>query len=301
MIRAVPIAGALPLWVALLVALPCARAVAQGPPADYRRLVGDAVGEFEEANWPEARALFERAHDLYPNARTLRGIGMCAFEMRDYQDAVENLLFALEDTRRPLTPEQRRATEDLAERAMGFIGRFALTLEPPEAQLTVDDAVVSPNRRGELILAVGEHELVVRAAGFETLHRRIDVHGGESEDLALVLESISEGPGEPPIASIALWIAGGTLLLAVPAATGWLINRDAALTDCHSPPLGYRCGNEAVLVEQRDAAIGTLIGLGAAALGAATAGLLVWILAGGAEGSATLECRPHPGGVRCSF
>ena len=79
---------------------------------DYRALVKQAVREFEASNWPEAFALFKRAHELEPSARTLRGIGLAAYEMRDYVQSIGYLQTALEDQRRPLSPAQRKVIDD---------------------------------------------------------------------------------------------------------------------------------------------------------------------------------------------
>ena len=57
----------------------------------YRRLIKEGLAEYEARHFDEARSLFQRAHDLNPNARTHRGIGMASFELRDYVSAVHNL------------------------------------------------------------------------------------------------------------------------------------------------------------------------------------------------------------------
>ena len=42
----------------------------------YKALVEEAVMEFAEGRYAEARALFGQAHVLKPNARTLRGLSL---------------------------------------------------------------------------------------------------------------------------------------------------------------------------------------------------------------------------------
>ena len=54
-------------------------------------LIGDAVAEYDAGHFQEARALFRQAHEKSPTARTLRGIGMCSFELRDYVEAARAL------------------------------------------------------------------------------------------------------------------------------------------------------------------------------------------------------------------
>src|SRR4051794_16670861 len=78
-----------------------ARAQADGAAeaSEYRELIEQALSEFKHKNWPEARVLFRRAHELSPNARTLRGMGVVSYEMRDYVHAVLELSSALVDAR----------------------------------------------------------------------------------------------------------------------------------------------------------------------------------------------------------
>ena len=78
--------------IALLIAIgggSAARAADDDTPVSV--LIGDAVAEYDAGHFQEARALFRQAHDKSPTARTLRGIGMCSFEMRDYVEAARAL------------------------------------------------------------------------------------------------------------------------------------------------------------------------------------------------------------------
>jgi tetratricopeptide (TPR) repeat protein len=86
------------------------------PDADarYRSTLKDALAEYDANHFEEARVLFRRAHEINPNARTLRGIGMASFELRDYVAAVRTLSAALVETRKPLSAEQRTHAQGLA-------------------------------------------------------------------------------------------------------------------------------------------------------------------------------------------
>src|SRR6266704_960888 len=68
--------------------------------AQYRALLEEAVTEYDARHYEEARALFRRAHEVSPNARTLRGIGMASFELREYIEALRSLEGSLADKRR---------------------------------------------------------------------------------------------------------------------------------------------------------------------------------------------------------
>jgi hypothetical protein len=74
-------------------------------PAGYAALIDEALAEHQALNFEEARTLFAKAHAIFPNARTLRGMGMMEFELRDYAAGAEQLEQALASQVRPLAGE----------------------------------------------------------------------------------------------------------------------------------------------------------------------------------------------------
>jgi hypothetical protein len=90
---------------------------AQTEPVGYLGLIEAALRAREAGEFPEARALLERAHALFPNARTLRGLGVLAMDLHEYADAERLLQNALDCSVRPLDPELRAVTITLLERA----------------------------------------------------------------------------------------------------------------------------------------------------------------------------------------
>ncbi|HET6331831.1 MAG TPA: hypothetical protein VFG30_01395, partial [Polyangiales bacterium] len=64
---------------------------AQNKGDGYSQVIQNAVVEFDAGNWAEARVLFEQAHTLRPSARTLRGMGMASFEIKEYVRAEKEL------------------------------------------------------------------------------------------------------------------------------------------------------------------------------------------------------------------
>jgi hypothetical protein len=165
--------------------------------AEYKKIAGRAVSEFEAEHFAEARRLFEQAHRLWPSARTLRTLGMTAFDLERYPEALEELQAALNDPRRPLVGDQRTEVEALLERTRDHVGSFSLTLLPATAELTVDGVARPHNTDQKLVLRVGEHALRVQAVGFRTLRRSLDVHVRQDEPLRLELE-----PEAPPTAAV---------------------------------------------------------------------------------------------------
>ncbi len=171
------------------------------PPPEYRATIDAAVAEFAEGHHAEARALFRQAHATHPSARTLRGMGMCSFELRDYAEAVHLLSAALTDGRRPLTDEQRAQVQGALTRAEAFVGRFSVSV-PEGASIFVDGAGVATllEPDGALLLSLGAHTVVTRRGTTQLGEVRVEVRGGEREALALV--SAEPAPAaEPPVSA----------------------------------------------------------------------------------------------------
>lgn len=171
--------------------------------ADYDAIVVQALAAYEAGRWDEARRLFEWAHGLMPTARTLRTIGMSAFNQADYVAALQNLEAALADTRKPLTDEQRVHAAELIERANQQVGRFRLRVSPAGARLLVDRK--SPVLIGEdqLVLTPGQHELSLRAEGYQPLDRRLQVKARDRAALDLKLLPVGATPAEPETSAAA--------------------------------------------------------------------------------------------------
>lgn len=163
--------------------------------ARYQELAATAIAEFDRGHWAEARALFLAAHRLWPSARTLRTLGMTAYELRDYPTAYRELEAALEDERRPLGPDLRDQVRGLLERTQAFIGTFRLQLRPEAAQLWINGEAVIFSPGEPLYLSVGSHQLRVSAPGHLDALRVLKVEGGEAEGLNFDL--VPEGAAVP--------------------------------------------------------------------------------------------------------
>lgn len=166
----------------------------------YQQAIGQAVQEFSAGRWEEARALFKRAHQIEPNARTLRGMGMAAFELRMYVAALRELEAALRDARKPLTDEQRAQAQGFIDQSNAFVGRYQLILEPEGARPYVDGQPVQFEPGGILLFDVGEHELRVTADGYRPFTQQLRVDGGQNLVLRVTLEQETVAPPLPAAA-----------------------------------------------------------------------------------------------------
>ena len=301
--------------------------------ARYRSTLKDALAEYDAGHFEEARVLFRRAHEINPNARTLRGIGMASFELRDYVAAVRTLSAALVETRKALNAEQRTHAQGLLERSRMYVDIYTLKISPADARLLIDGRAPDTEPDGTVLLGFGSHNIEASKPGFVLRTMAVNVRGGERKELAMTLERKSAGrPGEPgapeadqtssPPESVhnplpekvvrasqgggnsgAAWFltAGGAALLSAGAASLWLIENNE-LKSCHNPPSNdYRCNNESAITSRRNLAIGATVATGAAAITLAVIGLVTRDWADDAPSArSALSCTVLPSGFLCA-
>lgn len=171
---------------------------ASGASSDYQRLIHDALQEYDAGHWAEARALFGRAHDLSPSARTLRAMGNADFELRHYVAALRELKAALDDTRNPLSAAQRNETARVIERARSYVGSVRIEVEPEDAELLLEGDRVEGR---ELTLDSGDYTLVARAQGYQDGEAHVSVQGGQTRTISLHLVPIDLAVKPAPDAS----------------------------------------------------------------------------------------------------
>ncbi len=167
--------------------IPGAR-LSDAPPPEYDASIDEALAAYAAGQFDEALVAFRHANNIYPNARALRGIGMAAFELRDYITAGEALEQALAHQTRPLTEDQESQVRDLYTRALSFVGRFSIAPRAG-ASLSIDgrDADVPgwPAAAGVLWLVAGEHQLRVRDPNGRIAQLPVNVRAGDRADLDL--------------------------------------------------------------------------------------------------------------------
>ena len=158
--------------------------------AEYRSVIEEALQEFNRGNWEEASALFERAHRINPSARTLRGMGLTAYEARRYVDSIRHLTEALSETRRPLTQAQRDEVTATLDRARRFVAHLRLNVGPSNARITINGRQVQLDSKGEIATDPGLLEVELSAEGYEPALRRVRLTAGGQEELNVQLSKV---------------------------------------------------------------------------------------------------------------
>lgn len=161
---------------------------------EYREAVDEALAEYAAQNFPEARTLFARAHSLYPNARTLRGLGAVSYELRQYSRCVLYLEQALRSNERPLDDVMRAEVTRLLSRARGFVGTLNVSASPDTVVVSIDGGELQSLTQEALQLDVGTHQLEFSAEGYASDRRSFTVEGGERETWRVALQRPAAQP-----------------------------------------------------------------------------------------------------------
>jgi len=218
------------IWIFFVVFPAVAQSTPVRAPADstaqagYGEAVDQALAEYEADNFLEARAQFRRAHQMDPNARTLRALGMVEFELRNYRDSIRWLELALKSGVRALEGSMRADTEALLGRAKTYVARVVLDVVPAQATVFVDGVETTLGAE-PLSLVLGDHVLEFRAPGRVTEKRRLKVEGGEATRLRVVLSELPKREAQRPVYKNAwLWTAVGAVVASAAAGTFLALN-----------------------------------------------------------------------------
>lgn len=173
-----------------------------GKNAQYRELIEKALQEYALGHWPEARVFFSDAHALWPNARTLRGLGMTCYEERSYVEAIDYLEQALASKTQPLTPKLSTEAQGILLQAKRFVTSALIEITPSGAKVSIDDQPAKLRSSGIVMLNPGEHSLQVSHPGYQTEHRTLHAEAGR--ELRVQIDLHSQESLQPTAASVQL-------------------------------------------------------------------------------------------------
>ncbi|HVZ34702.1 MAG TPA: hypothetical protein VG963_19875 [Polyangiaceae bacterium] len=154
---------------------------------EYDKAIERAVTAYNGGDYDEATRQFQRAHELSPSARTLRGVGMSEFELGHHDRAAEALERALASKVAPLEGDLRTDTERLLREALARVGRLHLEVVPESSEIALDGAARTLEANHLLLVTPGPHLLEAHAPGYERARQPITAEAGRELDLKLAL------------------------------------------------------------------------------------------------------------------
>ncbi len=254
------------------------------------RLRDEALAEYAEGRWLEARALFERVYAQRPSGEVLFLMGVSSYELREYLAAVSYYRRALVETSRPLSTARRTTAQENLDRTLRFVGVITLRVSPSDAEVRIT-GVSATTRDGDRVeVEAGNYRVVATAAGHRDDEVAITIRAGETREVGISLRPITtpevvaqpdpaplpartttanpvvpradsttslpaeEQPSQSSGLGASLTAVGAVLVAGGIGSSMWWRNRNGALADCGE------CLNESEIRGQRNAAVGVTVG-----------------------------------------
>jgi len=226
--------------------------VATSDPAAYVEAIDRAVAAYEAGDYAKAHQHFAAAHEISPNARTLRGLGKAEFELRNYGKSLSYLEASLSAQQKPLDDRLREEVSTLAARARAYVGELHVSVEPGTATVSIDGVKVASGPEASLSLLIGDHMLEFHAIGHLPETRSVRIAAGQrtSVHVALATPRASAEPlpmaratparpvkdsGSPAWRRTWLWAAVG--VVAAGAAVGLLFGLQRGSVEREADPV----------------------------------------------------------------
>jgi hypothetical protein len=170
------------------------------------------VALFKEAKFGEALAEFERAYEIAPHPTVLYNIAGCHRELSHYGEAVKFYKRFLAEGKSVAPKDKLAAAQSELDVLLARIARITVAA-PDGAVLSVDgNEIGTMPVEMPLMVAPGEHKIVVRSQGMRDAERTVRVASGDVVDVALKLVELPsdagkvakpEDPVERPAVSVA--------------------------------------------------------------------------------------------------
>jgi len=148
---------------------------------------------YRTGDYAGALAAFQNAEAIQPSPATQYNIGRCHERLGQLADAVaayERYLSAAPDA-----PDHDALAGHVAElrRQMPQVGHLKVSVEPPGASVTVDEAPAEPAPVDRLLPA-GRHLVLAELSGYTPARRDVEVVAGGSLQLELTLRPMETAP-----------------------------------------------------------------------------------------------------------
>jgi len=197
-----------PLGAGVLVLALCSPALAQPPApassdtdlqAQATQLYNEGTKAAKQNQWDKARNFYLSAWRVQQHWQIAANLGRAEFKTGKFRDAAEHLSFFLREATR-LPDGDRKATEEMLDKARAKIGTLTITTNHDGAEIQLDGASIGTAPiKGEMFVEPGQHTVEARLDGYEPAEVTLDVGAGRQLPVKLVLAKAEPKNRETPV------------------------------------------------------------------------------------------------------
>jgi len=158
-----------------------------GPPSLSESLTGAAKGDYEsgkllftDGDYAGSLVKFSSAFDASKDPRLLWNMAACEKNLRHYAKALKLVRQYVTDGDKVLTDQDKQEANELIKVMEPFTAKLKVTVDQPEAEVSVDDDVIGKSPVEPLIVDIGTRKLRVHKEEFEEFTKELPV-GGAAE------------------------------------------------------------------------------------------------------------------------
>jgi len=140
----------------------------------------------EEGAYEQAIEELKTSYEFNPLPIVLFNIAVSYDKLHEYADAVSYYRKFLDG--KDLQEKMKLAAQGRVEKLAGFLGTLKLKLDVEGAEILVDGKPPVEYPPGEILVATGDHELVIRKEGYKEIKTTFTAVSGETEELSFTLE-----------------------------------------------------------------------------------------------------------------
>jgi hypothetical protein len=157
-------------------------------PPDAQKQWDVAIALYEKGLWDGARTSFYAAWEASKNPRVLFNVAVCDKNQGRYARAIESLKKELADGKGQLSPDEEAAVKAQISGLEQFVAELTIDVNEPGAEIYVDETKVGVSPLPAPVqVQVGERRVRAVKAGFLEARQAIDLKGGASGRMTLVL------------------------------------------------------------------------------------------------------------------
>lgn len=169
----------------------------QGPPPLSETLTGAAKGDYEsgkllfvDGDFAGSLVKFSSAYDASKDARLLWNMATCEKNLRHYARSLGLLRRYVKDGDALLTEQDKTEAADLIKVMEPFTAKLKVNVDPPGAEVTIDDDVIGTSPVEPVVVDIGTRRLRVTKDEFEEFTKELPVGGAAEVSLDVKLVKI---------------------------------------------------------------------------------------------------------------